>query len=149
VIVSDDQWMIKGCPVSGPSLSVGRDNRLTVTWYTGFDNGPHGVFWSETNDGGRTFSPRKLLHESVIQGTPALVGDREGAATGVWETIENGMPRVMGIPIVVSEQDKPPPTYLGAGQLPAATISGNQLFIAAVVPDADKKAVWLLRAHRK
>jgi hypothetical protein len=149
VIVSDDQWMIKGCPVSGPSLSVGRNNRLTVTWYTGFDNDLHGVFWSETNDGGRTFSPRKLLHENVIQGTPALVGDREGAAIAVWETIENGMPRVMGIPIVASEQGKQPPTYLGAGQLPAATISGNQLFIAAVVPDADKKAVWLLRAHRK
>lgn len=148
VIVSDDEWMIKGCPVSGPALSVADDNKLRVTWYTGFESGPHGIFWSESTDSGRTFSPRRLLHENLVQGTPVLVNENEGTATAIWETIEKGVPRLLAAPLADSEQGKQQPGLVGSGQLPAATISGNQLFVLAVVPEGDKKTVWLLRAQR-
>ena len=148
VIVSDDQWLIKGCPVSGPALSVGEGGRLRVTWYTGFENGPHGIFSSESTDEGRTFSPRQLLYEGLAQGTPALVSDRQGPATAIWETIEKGVPRLLAVTLAAAENGKEEPGVVGSGQLPVAAISGNQLFVIAVVPDGEKKAIWLLRARK-
>ena len=43
VVVSDDQWQITACPVSGPALKVDANNALTVAWFTGGARGVSGV----------------------------------------------------------------------------------------------------------
>ena len=42
-IVSDDQWMLAGCPVSGPSMSVTGKDALDVLWYSAGKNGETGL----------------------------------------------------------------------------------------------------------
>src|SRR6185437_11841057 len=46
VIVSDDHWMLQGCPVSGPSLSVdAASGTLKVLWYAAGESGAPGVYF--------------------------------------------------------------------------------------------------------
>jgi hypothetical protein len=72
-IVSDDQWMIAGCPVSGPGMLAGADGRLRVLWYSGGKNGESGLYASESTDAGKTFGPRLLVNKGQTRGTPVLV----------------------------------------------------------------------------
>src|SRR5215213_5990296 len=73
VIVSDDRWMLQGCPVSGPSLSVDKASRsLKVAWYAAGESGAPGVYYAESKDKGHSFSPRELLSQENVRGTPAL-----------------------------------------------------------------------------
>jgi len=56
VIVSDDRWMLQGCPVSGPSLSV--DNAsgdLKIVWFAAGEGGAPGVYFAESKDKGHSF----------------------------------------------------------------------------------------------
>src|ERR1041384_3013339 len=56
VIVSDDHWMLQGCPVSGPSLSVdGASGNLKVVWYAAGGGSAPGGYFAESNDKGRSF----------------------------------------------------------------------------------------------
>src|SRR5215208_6965891 len=48
VIVSDDRWMLQGCPVSGPSLSVDKaSGLLKIVWFAGGENGAPGLYFAE------------------------------------------------------------------------------------------------------
>ncbi|MDQ3063161.1 MAG: glycoside hydrolase, partial [Acidobacteriota bacterium] len=62
-IVSDDQWQIAACPVSGATLLSGADNSLKVLWFTAGKAGPPGLYLAESKDGGKTFAPRTLVSE--------------------------------------------------------------------------------------
>jgi hypothetical protein len=76
-IVSDDQWVLKGCQVSGSSLSATAEGKLRVLWYAAGEKPEHGVYSSESEDGGRTFSPRQLLAATNAHGTPVLLDNGE------------------------------------------------------------------------
>ena len=85
VVVSDDRWMIAGCPVSGAALLAAPDGALRVIWYTAGEAGAPGLYWSESRDGGRTFTPRRAFAESGGRGTPALLPDGGDGFAVVWE----------------------------------------------------------------
>jgi hypothetical protein len=85
VVVSDDRWELRGCPVSGPALAAGDGDRLTVLWFTAGDAGTAGLYSSESSDGGRTFAPRRVVSEVGVRGTPQLLPDAQGAAVAVFE----------------------------------------------------------------
>jgi hypothetical protein len=75
--VSRDGWHINGCPDSGPSLSF-MGKKTFVAWHTVVD-GKQRTFWTESDDGGRSFAARKDLGPSVHDPNhPYLVnvGDR-------------------------------------------------------------------------
>src|SRR5215213_4501894 len=86
VIVSDDRWVLQGCPVSGPSLSVDPASAsLRVLWYAAGEGNAPGLYQAESRDNGRTFSPRQLVSEEVVQGTPALTSGNNNAVA-LWQT---------------------------------------------------------------
>jgi len=56
VRVAEDNWEIKGCPHSGPSLlQVG--DRLYIAWFTGGGDAEPGIRLSWSDDGGASFAP--------------------------------------------------------------------------------------------
>lgn len=62
-IVSDDRWVLQGCPVSGPSLSVDPNGSLKVVWYTAGEATAPGRYFATSTDKANTFSPRQLLSQ--------------------------------------------------------------------------------------
>ncbi|MET0622468.1 MAG: sialidase family protein, partial [Pyrinomonadaceae bacterium] len=85
VVVSDDRWELRGCPVSGPALAAGDGGGLRVLWFTAGEAGRPGLYSSESSDGGRTFAPRRLLKEGTLRGTPLLLADERGGLTALFE----------------------------------------------------------------
>ncbi|HEV8592253.1 MAG TPA: sialidase family protein, partial [Pyrinomonadaceae bacterium] len=71
-IVSDDQWQLNACPVSGAALLAGENKTLQVLWYTAGKAGQAGIYSAESSDGGRTFTPRKLISGEGASGLPWL-----------------------------------------------------------------------------
>lgn len=63
VLVSRDNWRIHGCPHSGASLAT-LGGRLFVSWYTAGD-GNSALYYSWSDDGARSFAPRRLLSGSI------------------------------------------------------------------------------------
>lgn len=60
VRVSHDQWEIDACPHHGPAISIADDGAYHLVW---FDNGPqsHGLFYANSVDQGKTFSPQQAF----------------------------------------------------------------------------------------
>jgi hypothetical protein len=149
VIVSDDQWLLKGCPVTGAALLPGKGGKLRVLWYAAGEKGEHGIYWSESRDGGQTFSPRTLLDATSTRATPALAGDSDdGGIWGVWEGNENGKTLVR----VAQFTDNNPvsKTSIGAdpGELPTAASTTNQFFIAYIVNVGEMRSIWLVNSPK-
>lgn len=61
VEISHDEWVINGCPHTGPAMCESADG-LNFSWFTG--GGNPGVYYTRSNDNGQTFSPRKPISGS-------------------------------------------------------------------------------------
>ena len=136
VIVSDDKWQLNACPVSGAPMAVSEDGTLRIAWYTAGAAGPAGLYWAESKDQGKTFSPRALVSEGVVLGTPVIFSDRV-----IWAA--NGKilaKKISGTPA----DDKP--LELADGELPSAAAAGGFIYLAYVKNENGKKTVWLQRS---
>jgi hypothetical protein len=139
VVVSDDRWALKGCPVSGSSLSIGAEGSLRVVWFSAGERGEPGLYQSESRDAGLTFSPRQLVFASQPHGTPVLISGR-----AIWEGDENGQPKVMS---AVLSQEAPAPAnqiIVGEGQLPAAATSGERILLAYIATTGERRSVFVV-----
>jgi hypothetical protein len=148
VVVSDDRWMLNGCPVSGASLAAGRDGVLGVVWYTAGEAGAPGIYWSESRDGGQTFAARRAVANGKAQGHPTLLAG-DDAALVVWESREGGGARPTSARIErgSGKHTASVNALAPGGELPAATIAGNgRLFVVYVSKRADGRAVNLIQA---
>ena len=70
VEISNDGWQVPSCPHSGPS--IGRDSRgqLHVSWFTqGRSEAEAGIYYSMSNDGGKSFAPRTLIDANTAPET--------------------------------------------------------------------------------
>ncbi len=144
VVVSDDRWILAGCPVSGSSLSVSNDGTLQVLWYADGQAKPTGVYRSESRDGGRSFSPRHLIAEGMAQGTPILLS-QPGGTKVIWQRGQGTGANVVTASIdskgfvtgSISEETN--------SQLPAAAMIGDRLVIVSIRQSAnDNRSVWLI-----
>jgi hypothetical protein len=76
VRVSEDHWQIDGCPEDGPSLAVTPDNVVHIVWPTlvGDASKEKAVFYSESTDDGRTFTPRVRIDNGTgVAAHPQIV----------------------------------------------------------------------------
>ncbi|MCB0014422.1 MAG: exo-alpha-sialidase, partial [Anaerolineales bacterium] len=87
--ISDANWFVNACPVSGPSL-VGAGNRLYVSWMDG-RNDAQGNFsqtdiWLATStDGGATFSANwRVNQQDGYHNLPELALDETGTLHIAW-----------------------------------------------------------------
>jgi hypothetical protein len=146
VIASDDRWMIAGCPVSGPALVAAADNSLRVLWYSAGEAGSPGLYWSQSVDGGKSFTPRRVLAEGEAFGTPHLMMAQGNNLTAVWENSVGGTSKIVvarldsaGAPSVMEIPNQ--------GQLPTAAAARDQLFITYITKQNDQRAIWLVKAR--
>ena len=141
VIVSDDKWVLQGCPVSGPSLSTDTSGNLKVAWYAAGEGDPPGLYFAESRDKGRTFSPRSLLVQENVKGTPALVTERD-RAIAVWQGLgaEHAATKIRELGGAHSAV-----SIAANAELPAGVLSNNKLFVAYIQKMNEKRSVWLVR----
>ena len=55
--ISKDNWVINGCPHTGPAMTENKDG-IQLTWFTGGGNG--GIYFCNSKDG-KTFSARQMV----------------------------------------------------------------------------------------
>lgn len=141
VIVSDDRWMLQGCPVSGPSLSVDTSGRLKVLWYAAGEANAPGLYFTESIDKGRSFSARQLLAQEPVKGTPALTAINSGTIA-VWQNSSVAEARI-------SELGKAGSTLSVAtnAELPVGAASRGKLFVAYIARQNEKRSVWLVKTN--
>jgi hypothetical protein len=142
VIVSDDRWMLQGCPVSGPSLSVDRaSGNLKVVWFAAGESGAPGVYFAESNDKGHSFSPRQLLSQETVRGTPALaVGNQ--SMTAVWQSADTSETKIHDLGTTGSAL-----SVAANAELPAGAFSNGKLFVAYIAKEKEKRSIWLFPAR--
>jgi hypothetical protein len=143
VIVSDDKWMLQGCPVSGPSLSVDGGGALKVLWYAAGEENTPGLYIAESKDKGQSFSPRQLLAQEGVRGTPVLAANGS-ADVAIWEMTGGAAAETRfrklgneGAAISVGKN----------AELPAAVAGKDGLFVAYVSKVKEKRSVWLVKAN--
>lgn len=144
LIVSDDQWVIAGCPVSGPALQATGEGLLRVMWYTAGERGVPGLYWAESSDAGKTFSESRFFAAGQAHGTPLLLADERDNLIAVWENIDGGAARLMAAPLLAAGKESA--QVATSAELPSAAIIGDQLFIGYVASTGERRGVWVLRA---
>ncbi|MDX6696110.1 MAG: hypothetical protein QOF02_3713 [Blastocatellia bacterium] len=146
-IVSDDNWKITGCPVSGPALALSTDGALRVVWYTAGERGLAGLYWAESRDRAQTFSERKLLSNGLVRGNPALLADARNNLLAVWESDEEKEPRIFTARLSASGEASVAVPLADKAELPSVATTGDQLFIGYIVSLKDLRSIWITRAR--
>ena len=59
--ISNDDWMIRGCPHTGPAMCENEEG-MHFSWFTGGDKA--GVYYTNSVDNGEHFSPRRMISGS-------------------------------------------------------------------------------------
>lgn len=136
-IVADDQWQIAACPVSGAGLAVDSNNRLKIVWFTAGKAGMPGLYAAESNDGGRTFAPRRLVSDNITDGTPLLMNDLGGASRIVISAAKT----VYTLTAPNGADEFKEQYRLTDAELAAAAISKDKTYIAFVRKNGDKRSV--------
>ena len=66
VVISDDGWTSRGCPHAGISIDVDSENRIHAIWWTGGKTPDEaGIYYTYSEDGGKSFAPRHLLSDAT------------------------------------------------------------------------------------
>lgn len=85
--VFNDQWIIAGCPVNGPSIDS-NENMVAVSWYTMSDNVPK-VKLAFSSNNGETFNTPIILSSDNTIGRVDLELLEDNSAIALWvDTIE-------------------------------------------------------------
>lgn len=142
-IVSDDQWVLAGCPVSGATLFAADDGSVRVLWYSEGKNGQTGLYSSTTRDQGATFGPRQLVAAGGVRGTPVLISSRDGLAA-IWQAMEIKTGSVLIAPRIGDPTTPPSYTVVNHAELPAATANNARLFVAYIARGNAGQDIWLV-----
>jgi hypothetical protein len=79
--VSNDKWIIDGCPHTGASMAS-LNGRLSVSWFTA--GGTAGLYLTSASEGGNTFQPRRLLS---IEGRHPQITTQGDHLIAVWDNV--------------------------------------------------------------
>ena len=86
--ISPDNWKIKGCPHTGPTMTK-NENALHFAWYT--SGGGSGVFYCNSKDNGKSFSKREAVSDKPTAKHPQITSLNNKDILIVWdESISNG-----------------------------------------------------------
>ena len=138
-IVSDDQFYIEGCPVSGATL-LADNNSLKVLWFTAGKAGPPGLYLAESKDGGKTFAPRIMVSEGLPTGTPNLLADGNNKYSVIWG---NDQAKVFLKNAETAKMTDADSKEIMAGELPTATLVGGNVVAGYIKKEEGKRGIWL------
>lgn len=142
-VVSDDRWMLEGCPVSGAAMAVADDGALRVLWYSEGAAGARGLYWSESRDGGQTFAPRRLFADGMTRGTPTLLRAGLNQFTAIWEANDGTTLHPATAQLAADGNITPIIHISNDGELPAATATRDGFLIAYVAKTNDRRRIYL------
>lgn len=98
VRVSEDHWMLDGCPDDGPTMALDRDGVVHLVWPTLVQGAQPaiGLFHASTRDG-VTFTARQRIDTlgTPKPSHPQLLADTCGALTLVWDETQASTRRAM------------------------------------------------------
>jgi hypothetical protein len=98
VRVSEDKWMLEGCPDDGPSMAVDNSGRIHIVWPTLVDSGAGAeptiaLFYAMSTDGTH-FTPRERVPTEGIPHHPRIALGAGGNVTVAWDESANGARRI-------------------------------------------------------
>jgi hypothetical protein len=98
VRVSQDKWMLEGCPDDGPSMAVDAKTHIHLVWPTlvpgDKDDEPTiGIFYATSSDGA-TFSPRDRIPTEGVPHHPRIVALATGQLIAAWDESSSSGRRV-------------------------------------------------------
>lgn len=82
--ISHDNWVIDGCPHTGPSLASNSQG-LHAVWYTA--GGAPGVYFNSSEDGGKTFSLRNRISDRARH--PQMAALSDDTLVLVWDEMQS------------------------------------------------------------
>jgi hypothetical protein len=96
--VSDDRWMLEGCPDDGPAMAIDQANRLHIAWPTLVPDGPGGtptigIFYAQSRDT-RTFGRRERLTTEGLPHHPQVMVNGERLFVA-WDELKDGIRRIV------------------------------------------------------
>jgi hypothetical protein len=98
VRVSEDKWVLEGCPDDGPAMAVDAKNRIHIVWPTVITEktAEHAqtiaLFYTTSADG-RRFTPRKRIPTEGMPHHPQIAIGDDGALTIAWDEGADGKRR--------------------------------------------------------
>ena len=95
--VSEDKWVLEGCPDDGPAIAVDAKNRVHIVWPTlitdaGASDPTIALFYATSADGKR-FTPRKRIPTEGMPHHPQIAIGADGSLTIAWDEGANGKRR--------------------------------------------------------
>jgi hypothetical protein len=94
--VSEDKWVLEGCPDDGPAMAVDAKNRVHIVWPTLIGEGSAdptiALFYAMSADGVR-FTPRKRIPTEGMPHHPQIAIGADGSLTVAWDEGANGRRR--------------------------------------------------------
>lgn len=99
VRVSEDSWVLEGCPENGPSMAVDLRQRVHIAWPTLIQEPASAeptlaLFYAESHDGLR-FTPRQRLPTEGVPRHVRIASYSSGSIAMVWEEGSEGTRRVV------------------------------------------------------
>jgi hypothetical protein len=97
--ISEDRWMLEGCPDDGPAMVVDGHNTIHIAWPTVVRDEKSGeptlaIFYTKSTDG-RTFAPRTRIPTAGVAHHPQAVLDGHGQPLIAWDESGDGARRIV------------------------------------------------------
>jgi hypothetical protein len=140
-IVSNDQWQISGCPVSGAAMTVNKNNSLQIIWFTAGAAGTPGIYSAQSSDGGKSFAPRQIVSDQGASGTPVIMQDAAGNSQIVFSAVDK---TTYFLTAKNAFTDFTEVSKVIDADLPSATIVKGKVFFAFIRKVNDKRNIFLL-----
>jgi hypothetical protein len=138
-IVSNDNWQIAACPVSGAAIRA-TASALNVVWYTAGAEGQAGYYTATSTDGGIKFGTRILINGDAVNGTPALLRTDTGM-TVVYQAADDRT-------VVASANQATnfaTRSTIDAANNPSAVSANGATYIAFVRKENKTRSVWIAK----
>ena len=97
--VSEDKWMLEGCPDDGPAMAVDAQRRVHLAWPTliagaGNADPTIGLFYATSTDD-KPFTPRERIATEGVAHHPQIAIGVDGAPVLAWDESQNGARRIV------------------------------------------------------
>jgi hypothetical protein len=109
--VSEDHWMLDGCPDDGPAMVVDAKHRVHIVWPTlvqgaGAGGEPTIALFYATSADGRVFTERQRLPTEGLPHHPQIAINHEGALTIAWDELKDGTRRAAAVKATVNAEGR-------------------------------------------
>ena len=91
VVISDDGWTFASCPHAGISVGVDSQDRIHAVWWTGGRTPDEaGIYYTYSEDGGRSFAPRQFVSDAPADRVlhTEITVDKNDTVYMAWEGVK-------------------------------------------------------------